>query len=77
MTDSQKIDGWLDRFYGAGMHSYATEIINELAPVTRRDEWWATDGPYEIIAKHVANAISNSHKAALVKSMDMANTRDI
>ncbi len=28
-------------------------IINDLAPVTRRDEWWATEGPYEIIEKHL------------------------
>lgn len=27
----------------------ARTIINELAPITRRDEWWSTEGPYEII----------------------------
>ena len=28
-------------------------IINELAPGTRRDEWWASEGPYVILAKHL------------------------
>ena len=28
------------------------ELINDLAPLTRRDSWWTTDGPFEIIKKH-------------------------
>lgn len=32
-------------------------LINELAPCTRRDEWWSTDGPYEIIAKYIRFAV--------------------
>jgi hypothetical protein len=31
----------------------ALKLINELAPVTRRDDWWSTDGPREIIEKHL------------------------
>ena len=43
-----------DQIYGNGAHTFALLLINELAPMTRRDDWWATDGPYEIIAKHFA-----------------------
>jgi hypothetical protein len=42
-----------DSIYGEGMLARIRNIINDLGPVTRRDEWWATDGPYEIIAKHL------------------------
>lgn len=42
-----------DEMYGEGAHDRVRAIINDLAPVTRRDEWWATDGPYEILAKHL------------------------
>lgn len=40
-----------DSCYGKGMYEFARELINRLAPVTRRDDWWSTDGPYEIIAQ--------------------------
>jgi hypothetical protein len=29
----------------------AQQLINELAPTTRRDDWWASEGPYEIIMR--------------------------
>lgn len=46
-----KVD--FDTFYGKGMMHLVRGIINELAPNTRRDEWWASDGPYNIIATHL------------------------
>lgn len=42
-----------DAMYGVGMTAQIRNIINDLAPVTRRDEWWTTDGPYEILAMHL------------------------
>lgn len=45
-----------DAIYGAGAMTSAMRLIDALAPVTRRDEWWATEGPYEIIAQHFAAA---------------------
>lgn len=32
-------------------------VINELAPVTRRDDWWKTDAPRQIIAEAMQEAI--------------------
>lgn len=46
-------DADFDDFYGKGMAQLVRGIINELAPLTRRDEWWQTDGPYQIIAMHL------------------------
>lgn len=31
----------------------ALELLNDLAPVTRRDDWWGTEGPIEIIIQHL------------------------
>jgi hypothetical protein len=36
--------------YGLPLQA-AYDLINSLAPVTRRDDWWATEGPLEIIGK--------------------------
>ena len=41
----------------------ALQIINQLAPLTRRDDWWVTEGPREIIYE------------ALVRADDQANCR--
>lgn len=49
----QLSDAEFDTMYGKGMMERVRSIINALAPTTRRDEWWETDGPYEIIAKHI------------------------
>lgn len=46
-------DDEFDAFYGKGMFAMIQGIINDLAPVTRRDDWWGTGGPYEIIATHL------------------------
>lgn len=45
-----------DAMYGKGMLVRVRNIINDLAPVTRRDEWWATDGPYDVIVMHLMRA---------------------
>lgn len=52
-------DAAFDEFYGRGAYQLALDIINALAPVTRRDEWWGTDGPKEIIARYF-NAIQEN-----------------
>jgi hypothetical protein len=39
-----------DRLYGQGCYSRVLNLINALGPSTRRDSWWSTSGPYEIIA---------------------------
>ena len=49
-----------DEMYGAGAYATAQEIINNLGPVTRRDEWWETDGPYEIIGRILARKTQES-----------------
>ena len=33
----------------------AMKLVDELAPITRRDKWWSTEGPYEIIEKHLGS----------------------
>lgn len=53
---SDQVD--FDAIYGEGAMDRARQLINALGPVTRRDEWWATDGPYEIIAQHFAAAVN-------------------
>jgi hypothetical protein len=30
---------------------HARELINDLAPLTRRDDWWTTEGPYVILGE--------------------------
>jgi hypothetical protein len=50
MTDDLK---GFDEMYGPGMLRRVQAIINDLAPTTRRDQWWETAGPYEIIAMHL------------------------
>jgi len=42
-----------ERLLDRRLRDRAMKLMNELAPVTRRDEWWSTDGPYEIIEKHL------------------------
>lgn len=42
-----------DAIYGSGMWMKIALIINDLAPVTRRDDWWSTVGPYEAVARHL------------------------
>lgn len=49
-----------DAIYGKGMHQFVQSLINTLAPTTRRDDWWATEGPYEIIAKHLSFPVSDA-----------------
>lgn len=43
----------LRKIYGDRAVDCAMCIINAMAPVTRRDDWWSTDGPYEIIIRHL------------------------
>lgn len=52
-TDRTPTTEDFDLMYGAGMRHRVSNIINDLAPVTRRDDWWATEGPFEIIAMHL------------------------
>jgi hypothetical protein len=40
-----------DQAYGDGANEIVLEIINALAPLTRRDEWWLTEGPKEMIGQ--------------------------
>lgn len=40
-----------DAMYGAGSYAFAQQLIGALAPNTRRDDWWGTMGPYEIIGR--------------------------
>lgn len=42
-----------DQFYGKGAYRDIIGLVSELAPCTRRDEWWRTIAPYEIIAQWV------------------------
>lgn len=42
-----------DAFYGEGMLALVQGIINDLAPTTRHEDWWASHVPYDIIAKHI------------------------
>lgn len=39
--------------YSKAVQDRALKILNELAPLTRRDEWWTTDGPREIVARQL------------------------
>lgn len=43
----------MNAMYGEGSYRRAQQLINELAPGTRRDNWWASPGPYEICARHI------------------------
>jgi len=47
-----------DAMYGEGAWFRIAQIINDLAPVTRRDDWWTTEGPYEILAMHLMKSRS-------------------
>lgn len=49
MTEREDIGGF-DAFYGKGMRALVTGIMNDLAPISRRDEWWMSEAPYDIIA---------------------------
>ena len=42
-----------DAFYGEGMLALVQGIINDLAPTTRHEDWWASHVPYDIIATHL------------------------
>mgnify|MGYP001603129946 CR=1 FL=1 len=46
------------------MEARVAKLVNELAPVTRRDEWWDTEGPYDIIARHLESAMVEMAHAA-------------
>lgn len=52
-----------EKMYGAGSYDRAMHLVNELAPNTRRDDWWAGDGPYEIIGRAL---VHGSHGGSLV-----------
>lgn len=56
-------EGAFVAIHGDGSRERCLKLIDELAPVTRRDEWWATDGPYEIIAKHLGRVPSKDDPA--------------
>ena len=45
--------------FGDGMYARALHLISELAPVSRRDSWWSTDGPMELIAEALNKAKLN------------------
>jgi len=46
-----------DALYGKGAYELVQSIINDLAPETRRDSWWGTPGPYEIIGKNLSRLL--------------------
>jgi hypothetical protein len=54
--------------YGDANVEAAFELLNELAPVTRRDDWWGTVGPIEIIIQHLRRWQPETYKHVQVAS---------
>lgn len=43
----------------------ALEILNALAPLSRKDEWWSTDGPVAVVARELRRMYPLTNQAAM------------